>query len=85
VTGPDIQVVDGQVTRYRGIRFGGVACIPATRDAPGMIHVAVRHPGGELIASLREGDTLPLLGQAWQVTALHCRDRGWHANLTRIA
>ncbi|MGE5288026.1 MAG: DUF6406 domain-containing protein [Micromonosporaceae bacterium] len=42
-----IQVAGGQVTGHRGIRFGGIACVPATAVRPARIRIAESHTAGD--------------------------------------
>lgn len=81
---PTIQVAQGRVTGCQGIRFGGVAHVPATTDAPARIRVAVRHGTGELWADLCEGDVLDIPGDTWQVRHIYDTGRSWHASITRV-
>lgn len=79
-----IHVAHGRATGCQGIRFGGMAHIPATADAPAWVRVAVRYENGELRADLREGDTLDLPGQTWRLDRIRADGRNWHASLTHL-
>lgn len=85
VDGAVIQVAQGLVTGYHGIRFGGIARIPATKDVPARIKIAVRDGTGELSADLREGDVLEISGHTWKLNHIHDIGQSWHASLIRIA
>lgn len=42
-----IRVAGGLVTGYRGIRFGGLACVPADASRPARIRLAVWHAAAD--------------------------------------
>ena len=91
VRGATIQVTQGRVTGFQGIRFGGIAQVPANERAPARIRIAVRHGADELTADLCEGDILQIPchtgqpGHSWQLRHINSTGRTWDANLTCIA
>ncbi len=80
-----IRVAHGRVIGHQGVRFGGIACVPAADGKPSSVRVAIRGHNGELLADLPEGATIQVAGQTWRLGRIHSDGRSWHACLIRVS
>ena len=84
--GIQIDVVEGQVTHHRGIRFAGGGAVQSAQAESAKINIAVWDgKDDEFSIALQEGDVFEIAGQSWRLDAIHDDGRGWYADLTRIA